>query len=411
MLLDKLDLERSLVPEAGVNRSSPSSSVTTSTSTGMRDSSWSQRVGETSSPENTGGGKGGESHRIWNLTSLDGSSESSQDSVSSSWFLKSEAWAIHHQDLARHAHPDSKTTVFAFKSFIQSIKQWVQQWIECSYCPFIHEHLFAQTGLPQCLQDAYATWTVYSGKNEMNEEIVLQLVEDRANSLVRQQEEQMPLTDSQGNTLYEAMGIPVLQTIDHLARVQALAIYQLIRLYDGDIRQRAQAERHIDTLTNWTRQLWQSANLDASLQTTFGDGAAISQIWRDWILAESVRRTWMVANYTQSIYLTLRDGLGPCEGIINFTARRGLWDATSAAAWFRIVKYRDPLFLPCYQTLRLLDKMATKDIDDFGMSIITTMWDLDKFATWVAKQPELQMEAILKGCEFDGATMHSDILL
>ena len=45
---------------------------------------------------------------------------------------------------------------------------------------------------------------------------------------------------------------------DNLLVLQALILYQIIRLFDGDVRQRANAERHLELLDSWTLRLQQN---------------------------------------------------------------------------------------------------------------------------------------------------------
>ncbi|KAK5989000.1 Transcription factor gsfR2-like protein [Cladobotryum mycophilum] len=345
------------------------------------------------------------------------------DPADSSWFMRNETWAIHQRNRGNTNHHYPRTPLVLLRQFIRAVKQWLQQWMEENHCPFIHGQLFAETGFPQCLQDAYSALAAYANKTEKNEDMVMQLIEEKSNALLRQhqpQEQQSsPFADNPTDDMYLSMSLPVLRTIDHLARVQALFIYQFIRLFDGDIRQRALAERQIPTLTSWIKQLWTSANLDASLQTTFGDGSypfaendmgttsssssphedgiyAVAKVWRDWLLSESVRRTWLVANYTQCIYLTLRDGMGPCEGTVQFTARRGLWDAASAGAWLRRVRSHDPLFLPCYETDQLFFSAIASEVDIFALAAMSLTWDSVKFDAWISKSPDVRLRAILR---------------
>jgi len=44
----------------------------------------------------------------------------------------------------------------------------------------------------------------------------------------------------------------------NLLGLQALLLYQIIRIFDGDDRQRANAERNFQPLDTWTAQLHQS---------------------------------------------------------------------------------------------------------------------------------------------------------
>ncbi|ORY66319.1 uncharacterized protein BCR38DRAFT_483956 [Pseudomassariella vexata] len=121
-----------------------------------------------------------------------------------------------------------------------------------------------------------------------------------------------------------------LDTAAHLARAQALAIYQTIRLFDGDIRMAAQAEMHIRRCScGSSRQMWDStissfSCRDNTLNTTSMD------LWSGWIFVERVRRIWIVTTTVQQIYLTLKHGWYRCTGATKFNMREELWDAESA---------------------------------------------------------------------------------
>lgn len=112
----------------------------------------------------------------------------------------------------------------------------------------------------------------------------------------------------------------------------------------------------METLLSWLKRLTIQADLFFPRLTFAANGpsqtpvvtadspSAVAQQWHDWILAESVRRTWIVAVYTLSVYRALRGESVQCSGRIAFTMRSGLWDAKSATAWAGIVAARDALF-------------------------------------------------------------------
>lgn len=95
--------------------------------------------------------------------------------------------------------------------------------------------------------------------------------------------------------------------------------------------------------------------------------------WRDWIQVESVRRTWMVARYTQAIYTTLRDGMGECAGAIAYTLRRGLWDAPSDASWAEIVSTQGPLFMRTDSPSKVLTAVLASEVDAFALGMMAIM--------------------------------------
>jgi hypothetical protein len=309
------------------------------------------------------------------------------------WFLKAEYWIIHHQAL--HAPPLIRSS--AVQQYIRCIKKWLRQWIECGNCPLIHGSLFADTGMPPCLQDAYAAIAVYSTKNEQNEMMVMQHIQHKADALLEANcENKHPLVDMFGSPT-------PLSTGQHLARVLSLFIYQFIRLFDGDIRRRALAEKQIPVLEAWTEQLWDSVNLDVTLHNTFGgEYLAVedrinmaNHLWSSYILMENVRRVWMVCTYTSCIYLLTRDGTAGCTGTIDFTARDGLWDATCAATWLRMLEQKDPLSVVPHDSDWLREETSIKDIDKFSIVNMGLGLDSDKMDAWIANTMNMRLEALM----------------
>lgn len=317
--------------------------------------------------------------------------------ASSSWFLETDTWTIYYIDSERH-NEHSVVHMSDFKQFIQTVKNWLSQWVRDTHCPFLHKQLYSESGLPSCLQDAFAAVAMYESKNDKNEEVIMGIIEEKANKLVNNPSF---LPDS---------GVEVqssLRTVEQLARVQALFIYQFIRLFDGDIRQRAQAEVLIPTLKDWNNKLWESANLDASLETSFGIAGLFSQglgakilddpsgqQWCDWLLAESVRRIWLIGNYVQGVYLMMRDRQTGCSGGVSFTVRRGLWDAQSAATWMWLVRNKDPLFVPCHETDLMIPFVEAPEVDVLCLSIMGIMWGAPRLDFWVSKS-DTQQELLL----------------
>lgn len=331
---------------------------------------------------------------------LDVGSHVSKDThiTSSSWFLKTDSWTVYDIDWDRY-NENSNVHMSDLKQFIQTVRKWLSQWVRDTHCPFLHRQLYSESGLPLCLHDAFAAMALYESKNDKNEEVLMRIIEGKVNKLLN---EPLFVTDP-------GVGAPYsLRTVEQLARVQALFIYQFIRLFDGDIRQRAQAEALIATLKDWNNKLWESANLDAFLETSFdfpglfshGLGAKIlddppRQQWRDWLLAESVRRIWLIGNYVQGVYLIMRDRQTSCSGGVSFTARRGLWDAQSAATWMRLVRHEDPLFVPCQETDLMIPFIGASEVDVLCLSVMGIMCGAPKLDFWASKS-ETNLELLLE---------------
>jgi hypothetical protein len=261
---------------------------------------------------------------------------------------------------------------------------------------FIHKHLWAER-LPKCIQDAYTACAAYFARTEANRELVLRIIEERVEMLLREQEQGSDAGNGRGGMVSLA---------DHVARVQALLVYQVIRLYDGDARQQAQAVALIPTLTAWNMQMLRCAGLSSEYlqsarsargeRTFAADGhdygrqvsdARKQSAWQAWILAESVRRTWLVVAHVQCIYNVLRGDYSLCPGGLLFTTRAGLWDAPSAQVWWDRTRGQDVLFLYSLETPEQLPARARpEDVDDFGRFVLRIVADRGRMESWMGKE-------------------------
>jgi len=110
---------------------------------------------------------------------------------------------------------------------------------------------------------------------------------------------------------------------DNLLALQALILYQVIRLFDGDVRQRANAERHLELLDSWTLRLHQNYSQVLTMpgkESTYGH----------WVLMESIRRTTMISVLLRSFYCVMKDGyceLAPLMCTLPVSNTAHLWKA------------------------------------------------------------------------------------
>ncbi|KAK9482172.1 hypothetical protein V1527DRAFT_522224 [Lipomyces starkeyi] len=160
--------------------------------------------------------------------------------------------------------------------FIVQLRSWLRQWTSEGRCPFIHSNLW-KSQLPDCVQDRL-----------LQEKMVLRIIEQRVNRLVEEQ-----------NSLSGDIGVIMLDTATHLAKTQALLIYKIIRLFDGDIRARAQAEnpQSLDQAKG-PLDLDSEGLVNMQLRT---DGT-LASTWQAWIFAESIRRTNLTATLSEAVY-------------------------------------------------------------------------------------------------------------
>ena len=227
----------------------------------------------------------------------------------------------------------------------------------------------------------------------------------------------------------------LLDTPTHLARTQALFVYQLIRLFDGDIRARAQAEGDAETLRTWCRQMLESAQLDcaaaelcshslmatppnpsshtdtitavANLEdhrlhahnpNTVTDNSTTTNplslptlpnqtpppdlLWRAWTLSESLRRTYLAATFMQSVYDALRQGWAACPGGLAFTAQRGLWEAASGYEWAAACALGPWAMPQSLESWRILERGAPAEADEFAVAVLEISFGVESVERW-----------------------------
>lgn len=245
---------------------------------------------------------------------------------------------------------------------------------------------------------------------ESNKSIVKNLLEQRVKQLLADQPRPPP-----GASNDEDTGAAALNTFEHLARVHALLIYQMICLYDGDIRLRHVAETQIPTLNSWLRQLISSAQHTAArgpetfisplvtppdqqdplIQVQIGGqdvetvtlaSSFLSQedmAWYAWLFAETIRRTWLVASSVQTIYLTLQVLWAPCPGGLPFTTRRGAFEASSSYAWAALCEgHKQGIDFARRHKHRLFEECRPEDIDEFTVRLLEISYGLERIERW-----------------------------
>ncbi|KAM0254708.1 hypothetical protein ACHAQJ_006489 [Trichoderma viride] len=308
------------------------------------------------------------------------------EALQNPWFLSPSSWTIDH-----NTGPIPSQISFsdeALTYFIDQIRVWLKQWTNEGHCPFIHSQLW-RVHLPDCIQDAFASLAAYHSKTPATERMVLRIVENRVNNLVEGQS---------ANTSGD-FGVIMLDPACHLARTQALLIYKIIRLFDGDIRARAQAEKNIDTLSLWARQMWQSAGLALSsghakpsagvdrrnispVDTQLRTDGSITSTWQAWIFSESIRRTYLAATLTEAVYMTLKQGWATCPGGIIFSGGAGLWKAPSPSSWINHYQENPINSVRCIDGEQLLTNAKASHVDEFCHATLIVSYGLERFDRW-----------------------------
>lgn len=180
------------------------------------------------------------------------------------------------------------------------------------------------------------------------------------------------------------------EALDILARTQALILYQIMRLFDGDIRSHATADALFTTLESSVLTLMaivptpKPSDPTELLPLSMEDAATF---WEGWVLQESARRTVLFTYYFIQIFKVIQ-GRVPvsCDGKLglehSWYLSGDLWNASNAfdfaVAWtekqHHIVYNLD--FEP------VLQNAQPGEVDLFGRMLLVTALGIDKANAW-----------------------------
>lgn len=306
--------------------------------------------------------------------------------LASNWFTSPETWEVYRFPQLE----DSTFSDVGLKRHIRRIHRWLSQWVTKGSNPFIHFRLY-RTRFPKCVQDAYTTLSCYLQKTAANERTVFRIIEDRTKQLLVE------------NKVLPAGSLDSLRTnsasldsLEHVARVQALMVYQFLGLYDGDIRLRHLAESNIPILNSWKEQMIEHATravcLGESIMSSNDEQMSLSMsltdiahyenlLWYSWILAESMRRTWVMANGIQAIYLMTQQNL-PCQGCLMFTTRKGVWEAQSAIVWEKLCSEVNVGLMQIKDSDKLFAEVAPENVNDFTKALLEATYGIERMERW-----------------------------
>ncbi|KAI9737089.1 MAG: hypothetical protein M1834_000679 [Cirrosporium novae-zelandiae] len=213
--------------------------------------------------------------------------------------------------------------------------------------PFIHRHLY-DNYMPSTIQDLLAVSALYAAKSPAQEDLVFRVLDAKVTRLVNRGD---PWT----------LG-------EHLACVQALTIYQIIRLFDGDIRQRSIAEAQMPILATWVEELNSRFRDPGSIEN-----AIEASNWRSYIFAESVRRSVIFGYLVQGVYRVCRRGWCSVVGTLvtlPFTAQKRLWKAKSAFHWQKVYREHRAWEISEMEFTDFLEDATADDADDVSIMMM-----------------------------------------
>jgi hypothetical protein len=183
------------------------------------------------------------------------------------------------------------------------------------------------------LRDAFAACCLNMTRNPANQSLILSEITRRAELLIEATETAISLTPPSSHLATNLVLLPA---------VQAMLIYQCMRLFStGDIAQQTQAELDAKSLARWVDILqeqtqWSWENLSSGTQLDLS-------VWKDWVQAESIRRTIILAELLHGIYTFLRFGwYQPSARMakLGFTGQVVIWEARSPAEWLQATEQK-----------------------------------------------------------------------
>ena len=304
--------------------------------------------------------------------------------TNSDWFLAPETWRIFHRVDTSDDVPIGRAEM---KKYVAVLQSWLERWATTGSNPFIHSCLYSANS-PTCVQVAYATLASYIHRTPANTDTVLQIVEDRSNDLLRENGAILVKVGAEEWADGEEQDVDLFA---QLTRLHALIVYQIIGLFDGDIRSRHIAEGRMAIQNSWAGKLLHSAakvfsNTHAVAMHLGGclpmPSTYSQHLWYLWILSESVRRTWLVAAGLPPVYSALQQRWAACPGGVMYTNRSGLWNAASATEWEKQCSAKNVAFLQRFECARLLDEAKPAEIDEFGTAMLDMTFDPELLEKW-----------------------------
>jgi len=258
---------------------------------------------------------------------------------------------------------------------IQLVKTVPRMMVEELQTPWCHPKLY-EDEMPRAMQDAYSCCAMYLSKNRVNTPLILRNIDAKVNELLAQPDPSTPLVS--------------------LAHTQALLLYHIIRIFDGDISSRAEAERTQNALEDSALNL--VAHVDhvdplAGKETRLRlfPMAPTIALWKSWIFSESARRTLLFTMFLLQAYRILAGlPVAPCDGKLglshSFTLSAPLWHADSAVDFAKQWARTGHFVIRDGGIDVIVREAAAEDVDFFGRVILTSVLGVDEAEGWFASK-------------------------
>ncbi|KAF4333431.1 RAS small monomeric GTPase [Fusarium beomiforme] len=274
------------------------------------------------------------------------------------------------------AHDTAERSVLAGEKYqrrivytIERFKSYPKQLVLCGQVPFIHRRVL-EKHLPKPLTRLLAICALYETKSETNQQLVYSTIQQYADELI----EVTQIADSD---------------VDLLSSVQAFILLQIIRLLDGDIRLRANAENVQTFFVNSIRRLQQRMKtVDQGQIMTSQMRTPGSNAWETWSFDESVRRTVITGHCLHGLYSFLKNGWDDAHHefpVLSFFGQRALWCATSRFEWESAVAKSHALPIRFAHWDSDVATAKPEDMEELGIIMMALTKGVDECCHWVGE--------------------------
>ncbi|KAF2738354.1 hypothetical protein EJ04DRAFT_549863 [Polyplosphaeria fusca] len=169
-------------------------------------------------------------------------------------------------------------------SSVERLCSFIPSLVYSGHTEFMHEAQY-QTWQPTAFQDLCGISALYLVRTANNAAILRSSIDTKISKLIE---------SSKTWTL-----------ANHLAAVQALIVYQIMRLFDPDLGMQDVAERQNRLLEIWTAHLW---------KRYFNDPQTFASSHDSWIFEESLRRTVLLSVFLRGAWSSITQG-GLCDQV------------------------------------------------------------------------------------------------
>ncbi|CAK7212736.1 hypothetical protein SCUCBS95973_001564 [Sporothrix curviconia] len=270
--------------------------------------------------------------------------------------LTAASWNFVSRLIATHLHHAMNIIRDAPRLFV------LENRVPWSHPLLYHDHM------PRSMEEAMSSCALYLAKNSANGPIILRTVDARLRDLLAAPEPSTPL--------------------ECIAHVQALLLYNIIGIFDGDINARATVEKTQVQLQRAAKRLLAFITFDPPQAAVPDALYAARAFWEAWVFMESARRTFLISLYFMHLYYVIVGTPSRhCDErkYLNryWTISASLWQATDPQE-FRRAWQTNHFFLARVGSFsELLAEAHAEDIDDFSQIFLSSLMGIDEFRNWM----------------------------